>query len=1253
MYHFLFVSLHTLTTRIRNEKQMRKIMKSLALGVLWLVASASTLMAQSAQLYTTAEGLPSSHISQLMFDPQDFLWVSTDLGLSRFNGERFTNYQAEYQNPYRLQESQINSLYIDRDEKYWVAGCDGLYYFDHALNSFHYYPMSPTRNDISVAAIADHPYREHTLILTTFGWGVRVFDTESFTTDSTATQELQGLLAQTPSNILVDKLGRLWGFEGSEVEIVDLKSKHVLRLSDVNPQLKTERLYLAAVVQDEVNDCLYLGTGNRGVLRVDLNTLEMRPLDMSIQIVSALAMGPDHLLYIGTETQGLWRYDPVRNQGDPMVSARLMRFGQNKIHSIAFDSQRNLWLGLYQTGVVVLPHRESSIFTREPISYMRDAGPNLASVTGFASLLDGSRAYALDGAGIVIDRPDGQHERYTMRNTELATNAILALITLPSGTLMVGTYQHGVYLIGQDHKLRREPRLAALDRASITDFEHDTLTHTIYIATNGQGLFALNYDTNELSRPIPDSYGIGWLTNLFLTSDRRLWLSRADHLSCLDLKTGDVLAPHQPKSRVVVNGFAETSDHQLWLASNYGLLRYDQATDSLMLIAEPDNKPRRHYSALMSSLDDRLWLASAGCITMYDSRQNRFVDYIDPVIAEVGTINYHSSKRWADGSFSFGGDNGVIDFRPEDVDNFRHPSHQLLLTSLWVDNVPTDYDPMVGSDNVLDKALWCATELKLPADRASFSVSFTIQDISGETGVAYSYRLSGYEDVWHPCHGGSKTASYHSLSPGNYVLEVRARQENALDDEEDGSVMRRLKVRILPPWYATWWASLLWFLLLIVAGWLSARQIIERRRARHRLREAETERQLKEGKLNLLTSVSHEIKTPLTLIISPLRKMMGRKQDPATQSVLEMMYRNALRILMLVNQQMDVRRLDRGELTLHVRELPLRGFLDDLMQYFSSVALSRHITYTLNLPEGQDEMTLWADPAQLDKVVMNLLSNAIKFVPDNGRVSVDVTQDEANGRVRITVFNSGSQLPEGQQEAAFSGIGLTIAREITSLHRGKLAVRNLDDGVAFDVDLLTGNSHFTSDELVVVKREAEPEPETEQRIEVAASATVEEEDKDRELVEQLNDELREKQRMRERRTALEPTDADPVKMSSADEKLMRRVIDLIHKNIGDSEFSVETLSTELGISRVHLNRKLKDLLDISPSVLIKSVRLKQAALLLIQSNVTVAEVAYSVGFSSPAYFTTNFTQYYGMTPKEFTNTYSEDPDSPELKQLLG
>lgn len=1234
-------------------------------GLLTIVLSTLVTIlswAQTPKLYTTSDGLLSSHISQMMFDDQDFLWVSTDLGLSRFNGDRFTNFQAESNNPYCLQENQINAMFIDRNGKYWVAGSDGLYLFEHKQNRFTRFSLSSTRQDISISAIVDHPTRDHSIIMTTFGWGFRLFDTETCKFDSAASSELLALAGETPPNIHVDKRGRLWGFGNSAIFVIDLDNGDKVVLNDLYPDQMRMAGRASQCVEDKQHDCLYFSMSGCGVMKVDLHTLEPTPLPLNISNVQTLALSPDQVLYIGTETQGLWRYFPETDSGGPMLSDNLMQFGRGKIHSIAFDSQNNLWLGMYQKGVVVLPYRDSSLFQLQNISYMSVGGPNLASVTAFAELPDKSRAYALDGAGVVVDYSDGQHLFFSAYNTIMATDAVLSLAALPDGTLLVGTYLHGVYQIGKDRKLVRNPLFKELDRASITDFEIDRRSNMMYIATNGDGLYVLDYRTDRLKCPIPDRYGIKWITNLYL-SNNRLWISRADHLSCMNLQSGEIMAPKQPRSRVVISGFAETSDGRLWLASNYGLLNYDSRRDTLVLMEEDEQKKHRNYSALMSSKDGRLWLASAGCITMYDTLQHRFVDYLDPVITSVGTINYHSSKHWSDETFSFGGDNGVINFRPQEVDNFPHRNHQLLFTNLWVDNVPTNYNPNLGENNVLDQALWCAQELKLPLSRASFSVSFALQDNNSESGITYSYRLKGYENEWHQSHGGSRIANYHSLPSGDYMLEVCARHMN--EQAGDSEMVRQLRVVILPPWYATWWAIILWLLLVLATLWILVRQFMEHQHARHELRAAETERQLKEGKLNLLTSVSHEIKTPLTLIISPLRKMMSRKTDPATRSVLEMMYRNSLRILMLVNQQMDVRKLDRGELPLHVRELPLRSFLDDLMQYFSSVALSRHITYRLVFPAGKDDMTVWTDPSQFDKVVMNLLSNAIKYVPDNGEVSVQVTCDYEADKVLISVYNSGSQLPESQQTEAFSGIGLSIAREITELHRGTLTVRNLQDGVAFDICLLAGKKHFTEEELdekassQLELQMQMPVPEEEEltdgkRLEVVASTSKEEEDKDRELVEQLNDELREKQRLRERRTSLEPLAVlNPEQMDSADDKLMRRVMDLIHKNMGASDFSVESLSDELGISRVHLNRKLKELLDISPSALIKSVRLKQAALLLIQSNVTVAEVAYSVGFSSPAYFTTNFTQYYGMTPKEFISMYTENPDSPELNHLLG
>lgn len=1223
-----------------------------------LLAAVTTSQAQLTQIFTTNDGLPSSHIDHLTFDEQDFLWVSTDLGLARFNGHRFISYNANPGNPFCLQERQVNSLYTDHEKRQWVCASDGLYSFDRTTNSFKHYFVNPERSDISVAEVADHPLKPNCLIVCTKGWGLQEFDIETETFNSEQAYMYQQMMTTSPGHILVDRHARLWCSLDKGITVIDLKSKTHRNLTDDYPWLGESGFKVQCMVEDKAHNRIFIGTERAGLIEVDMTTLRFSVPSIAAKRITALKLTPDNRLLIGSECQGLWRYDCETGQSVLMQQPGPVNLDVAKVHSITYDSQMNLWLGIYQKGVYMIPNL-NGFFTHKTINSDPQDERNLASVTGFAALPNGGRAYATDGAGVIAHYGDGVISHYSTRTSSLETDNVLAINALDNGTILVGTYQYGVYVIGTDRKLKRMPALSSIEHTSVKDFEVDTLGHTVFIATSGDGLFAYDYKAQTIESVSSPEDAMKWVNDLYLCSHRQLWISKADHVRCLDLNKGEFFNPYQPSSRVSVRGFAETSDGELWMVSNNGLLHYNALDSTLVHVRDTADNQVRSYAAIMNSEDGRLWLASSGRVTQYDTIRHRFIHYIDPILSSVGTINDHASKRWPDRSFSFGGDNGIINYRPQDVDTYRRPTRPLLFTNLWIDNAPTDYDPRLGEDNALDKSLWCATELRLPAARASFSLAYTIQDYNGEIGISYSYRMRGFEDEWRANNDGEKMAIYQQLPAGEYVLEVRATQDN--DEEGLGTVIRELRVIIQPEWYNTWWFRLLWVSVLALLICFLADQINDHQRVRQDLHQAELQRQVKEGKLNMLTSVSHEIKTPLTLIISPLRKMMSRKTDPATQSVLEMMYRNALRILMLVNQQMDVQKLDKNELVLHVRELHLRGFLDDLMQYFSHMAMTRHIDYKLIMPQGEDDMSIWADPSQLDKALLNLMSNAMKFVPEEGRVNIEVSRP-SDDKVRISIYNSGSHLPADKQEAAFQGIGLSLAREITRLHHGDISVRDLEDGVAFDVDLLRGNDHYTPEQIIQDTNESDAASETDEspskdsedsRQHIAlSSATLEERDKDRELVEQLSDELREKQRLRERRSAFGLEATSNVQMSSADEKLLRRVMDLIRKNIGDSEFSVETLSEQIGISRVHLNRKMKELLDISPSALIKSVRLKQAALLLVQGNVTVAEVAYSVGFSSPAYFTTNFTQYYGMTPKEFTNAYMENPDSPELKQLL-
>lgn len=1215
--------------------------------------------AQTPKLYTTSEGLSSTRIQQLAFDQSDFLWISTDLGLCRFDGQTFSYYQGQKDTPHHLQESNIICLYVDDMQQHWVGASDGLYYMCRTQNSFTRYSINPNRSDISVSSIVQHPLRPHCLIVGTRGWGVHVFDTESRTFDAKATDELFQLLGTLDTPYLItDPAGRLWVTHRSWLSVIDLHTLQSVPVTSSFSASEQTRVMPENLLLDAAHNRLFIGTMEHGLLSADLQTMHVSHVDaVKARCITSLAMSADGFPLIGTEGEGFHAYNPEIGFSFPIEVSGPVDLNHSKIHSIAIDAQQNIWLGLYQKGVLKIPSR-NSIFECVPVTAdFRDAR-NLSNVSDFVSLPDGRRVYALDGEGIVMIGPGFEVRHYTRDNSALTSNAVMNIQELPDGRLLIGTYTKGIFVLDTKGTISRDPSFAPLDNTTPRDFALDTQHQILYIGTNGNGLYSYDLNSQRLSHLSTDSDGINWISTIWLDSHGRLWVGLADHLKWYDTTSGSNVGeedraeryhrPLQPASAIVVVGYVEDEDHKLWMASSDGLMRYDESSNQLVNVANNEVTGQEAYAGILRSPDGLLWLSSSGCITAYDPRHDRFTRYLDPAISATGTMSNRAAIVWPDGSFSFGGDNGALTFSPKAVVEYHRPERPLCLTRLWVDNITTDYDPSISpEDNVLDQALWCATQLRLPASKASFSLAYSLQDYTSTTGIAYSHRLKGYEEDWHENHGNEMMANYQSLPPGHYTLQIRAQQDNS--NSGDYAVTRDLEVIIVAPWYATAWAKCLWLLLAASLITFLSRQVLIRKRERRHLREAELSRQAKEEKLNMLTSVSHEIKTPLTLIISPLRKLLNRNLDTATHTVLETMYRNSLHILKLVNQQMDVRKLDSGQLRLQVQEVGMRSFLGDIMQYFSNAAISRHINYTLQLPAQDDEMELWFDPNQLDKAVLNLLSNAFKFTPDAGEIRIDVaTQDDAaQPSATITIYNSGSQLPPEQQAKAFSGIGLSLAREITELHSGSLTVENRPDGVAFCITLLQGNGHYDPEWIV---EQSEP-VETEEKEYAADTATAEQDDNDRQLVEQLNEELRAKQRLRERRSNLS-FDYTQISMSSADEKLMNRVVDVIHKNMSDSDFSVETLAEEVGISRVHLNRKMKELIDTSPSSLIKSVRMKQAAYLLVQSNVTVAEVAYSVGFSSPAYFTSNFSQYFGMTPKEFTSAYTENPDSQELKQLL-
>ena len=609
-----------------------------------------------------------------------------------------------------------------------------------------------------------------------------------------------------------------------------------------------------------------------------------------------------------------------------------------------------------------------------------------------------------------------------------------------------------------------------------------------------------------------------------------------------------------------------------------------------------------------------------------------------------------------------------------------------------------------------------------------------------------------------------------------YTLQVKA----FFDGNEEDYSTKSIDVRVRYPWYMSFWAFILYALLLAALG----RLYVHLQRRRKRIAQEREASEIKDLKLQMFTNISHEIRTPLTLLMSPLKQMREAEQDPHKKGLYNLMYRNSLRILRLVNQLMDMRKVDEGKMQLHFLKTDVNYFIRDIMQSFDNMAVARNID--LDLEPAREVEELWIDQGNFDKIVFNLLSNAFKHTPDGGTITIAVGAPKKNQGilpagiaefVRIDITNSGSHLEEADREKVFerffqadvldakvgSGVGLSLTKMLVELHHGVIEAYNTDQGVRFSVYLPVGCAHLSGLEMSrtshhkdlytkfpasdLLTRSTEdlaftPAAEaTENNVKSRRNVVIV--DDDSEIRDYLLAELRSLYNVKTYADAqaawadistrvpdvvvtdLRMEGMDGIELcekikrnpgtnhipviiltSSADEatqqrsvdsgadrflskplsidllkgsianifaaqetlrtkytggmsydysdvkvttpgNLTERVAEIIKKNLDNPDFGVDDLSREVGMSRVHLNRKLKETAGISPSSLIKSTRMKQAAYLLVHDKVNISEVAYRVGFSTPSYFSSSFREYFGMTPKEFVAKYihAEDPEA--------
>ena len=765
-----------------------------------------------------------------------------------------------------------------------------------------------------------------------------------------------------------------------------------------------------------------------------------------------------------------------------------------------------------------------------------------------------------------------------------------------------------------------------------------------------------------------------------------------------------------------------------------------------------------------------MWISTYMGICKYDAKTGRYINYYAGDGLQGNEFTHGAFYKDEAGKVYFGGINGITYFQPSSIESVLKDT-KVWITDFSIFNQPVRKNTRSGRHTVIYTSVPDANMFQLAHYDNTFSIVFSTLQYNNPEQISYQYKIEELSNQWLSTEPGVNRVTYNNLLPGKYTFHVRALSHGNLSE------IRTVKILITPPWYEMWWAYCIYAFLfgLLVLGIVN--YILSRMCHRREIMKREHAEQLNEAKLQFFINISHEIRTPMTLIINPLEKLLAEKKGGEVQKTYLMIYRNAQRILRLINQLMDIRKLDKGQMFMKFRETDMVGFIDDVMLTFDYMARKKKIHFSFE--HVMPQLKVWVDMNNFDKILMNIFSNAFKYTPEQGEITVILStgrdstrRDPLKEYFEITVTDNGIGLDREKIERIFerfyqidndvtksnfgTGIGLHLSRSLVELHHGIILAENREDapGSRFIIRIPLGSAHLRTDELedveavitphtVLVKpektdlEEAFEEEEDEESKKAGKSKNrmriliVEDEE---EILSYLKEELEGDYRIMTRKNGREAYDTiladtpdlvisdimmpemdglslcrkikqntnvnhvpvilltakskpedtmegmatgadaymvkpfntellkstianlianrkllkskfsgaqqqedkvQKLSMKSADEILMSKIMKVINENLSNPDLNVEMLAANVGLSRVHVHRKLKELTNLSARDFIKNIRLQQAAALLKEKKLTVSEVAYATGYTNLSHFSSSFKEVHGMSPKEY------------------
>lgn len=1279
------------------------------------------------------DGLSSNNVKAILQDKFGFMWFGTKNGLNRYDGRNIRRYNC-YDPESKRGNNNIGAI-REYGDSLWLGTDRGVFIYDMRHGRFSHF-AGKSREGIGiddwVADIIDDNQGNLWVLVPNQG----VFRIAGNKVDYYSVTNHGGDKSKLPQCMTLIGKDLYVGTSNQGIFRFDVNEG---KFREVGNQSVCARLRSMLIVMLESlgEHTLLIGNTSGYFYVYDILTGEIRdiPFSGSGKVYLRTAKKIDDELWIGTQN-GLFILNitdgsEIRIDPDTMGGSGL---SDNIIYALYTDRDGNVWAGTMFGGVNYL-QRRGLVFEKYTV------GRSERSLRG--KLVRGLAA--TDDGYIYVGLEDGGVDMIDSRTA--AVRRAPSYVGATSGVLTVKSRGNKVY-VGHVRNGLAELESGQIPRVSGKDMHgEENSVYAVLEDSHGNlwvglewGLYRCDAGTTEFSQAV--DIGYDWIVDIYEASDNTLWIASMGNGVWHYVPSSDTYR-HYAFDEEYSNGLRsnsvsavmEDSKGNIWLSTDRGgLSRYNPATDDFSTYSIEEGLPDNVVYNVLEDDAGFLWFGTnnglvkfnpeSGAVKLFSSRHNDM----------VGSYNYNSAVKGADGRFYFGGIGGVIAFDPakDEVSDSLPP---LYLTNMRMGNE----EVVIGEDDSpLKENLLYANVIEVPHSSGTISFSVALPNYASHSAVRYSYRLLPNDKEWIQI-SDPGNLSFVGLGAGDYTLEIMA---------ECGGLntIRPYSLSVLPAWYETWWATFIYISLfggLVYSAWRYWKYRQEREMIKKaNMMSMRKEKELYINKIQFFTEIAHEIRTPLSLIGSPLEAIdeIGVK-DERIERYLKTIRLNTNRLLDLTNHLLDFQKIDSLQHELTFGNVDITAMVQSILSRFEFTMKFKEKQLEVNLPDRPIVATV--DKEALTKVVSNLFNNALKY--STSRIAITLTSDDTDFRLevasdgdpitgenRLKIFEPFYQI-DTNGHAGGVGIGLPLSSTLAKLHSGSLELADhssLSNSFVLRIPLRQEG----------VQPESDPSPTMSEYVMEEESAftpmaggysllLVEDNDEMRGfLAEQLSktfcvetapdgraaleilgerkfdmivtdimmpemdgyelcckvkenvdlshipvvfltakNDLESKvkalkcggeayiekpfsikyfrqqimslldNRQHERKAFLKKPffTVDNMKLNKADEEFMNKVIAIITENIGDENFSVESMSDTFCMSRSSLLRRIKALFNLSPVELIRLIKLKKAAELIQEGKYRIGDVCYMVGINSSSYFSKLFFRQFGVTPKAF------------------